>query len=577
MNNNEMTYEINRQNVAQAQADYEAFKEECRDPFGVNEKLLLGILHDNKDTEYGRRYDFEHIVSYEEYKKKVPVISYDDIIDDISRMVDGEKNILTAYQFNHMNETSGTVGKPKLIPMTDRQAQVFLKYNKHYMDAFYADKLGENWMKGRAFCTSQGKYRTAPSGITIGDASSKMAEYVQGGRDGLDAMLRMVYTSPVEATIPELGTDTKYIHTRFALADRGVTGIVSGFHIMVVQYLHYIAENIELLINDIENGTIDESVDLPAEVRASLLKKIEPMPERAAELREIFRNGSDFRFVKKIWPNMEYIFGVGGDGFSVYADTIRNRYADESVKFVFSGITASEGLWSVPAEVGSEDSVLVPGSAFMEFLPVEAGDDFTQCVSIDKLEKGKTYELIITNLCGFYRYRMSDAIMVTGFLDKTPRVRFMYRINKTINLACEKTTEKALQQAVEMTAKELGFELSDYTVYPDAESTPPGYTFLIQPPLPVENITEEQLAAVLDKYTCKLNPMYEECILDHSMRHADAFWLQPETTFLWRELQMAKGRSTGQLKPVRTIANEDQRKFFFIMRETQVGFITDSE
>ncbi len=567
MQNNDMTYKINQANVAQAQPDYVAFREECRDPFGTNEKLLLSILRDNKDTEYGIRYDFAHITSYEEYREKVPVIKYQDIAGDIDRMVEGEKNILTAYPFSHMNETSGTVGKAKLIPMTDRQTQVFLKYNKHYMDAFYADKLGEDWMKGHIFCTSQGKYRTAPSGITIGDASSKMAEYVQGGRDGLDAMLRTLYTSPVEATIPVLGTDTKYIHTRFALADSSVTGIVSGFYIMVVQYLHYIAENYEMLIHDIETGTIDERVDLPVDVKASLLKKIQPMPERAAQLREIFKNGSNFRFVKKIWPDMQFIFGVGGDGFSVYADTIRKQYADESVKFILNGVTSSEGLWSVPVEMESEDAVLVPGSAFMEFLPVDAGDDFSKIVSIDKLEVGRVYELIITNLCGFYRYRMSDALLVTGFFEKTPRVRFMYRVDKTINLACEKTTEKALQQAVEKTAAELGFELSDFTVYPDAASTPPGYTFLIQPPLPVEGITEEQLAETLDKYTCEANALYEECILDHSMRHANAFWLQPETTFLWRELQIAKGRSAGQLKPVRTIANEDQRKFFFIMRE----------
>jgi len=415
MENNEMTYRINKSAAEQAKADYEAFQAETCDPFGVNEKLLLQILADNKDTEYGRRYHFADIRSYQDYRKQVPVITYDDIADMIDRMVEGEKDVLTVYAYNHMNETSGTVGKAKMIPLTDKQTQVFLKYNKHYMDAFYTDKMGEEWMKGRIFCTSQGKHRTAPSGITIGDASSKMAEYVQGGRDGLDALLRMLYTSPVEATIPDLGTDTKYIHTRFAMADSSVTGIVTGFYVMVVQYLHYIAENYKMLIDDIEKGTISDSVDLPPEVRASLMKKIVPMPERAKELREIFKNGSDFRFVKSVWPHMMFIFGAGGDGFSIYADTIRRSYADESVRFVLSGITASEGLWSVPVEMDSEDGALVPGSAFMEFLPVEAGDDFSQCVKMDQLEIGKTYELVITNLCGFYRYRMSDAVQVTGF------------------------------------------------------------------------------------------------------------------------------------------------------------------
>ena len=91
MQNNDMTYKINQANVAQAQPDYADFREECRDPFGTNEKLLLSILRDNKDTEYGLRYDFEHITSYEEYREKVPVIRYPDIAGDIDRMVDGEK------------------------------------------------------------------------------------------------------------------------------------------------------------------------------------------------------------------------------------------------------------------------------------------------------------------------------------------------------------------------------------------------------------------------------------------------------------------------------------------------------
>lgn len=567
MTTNEMTYQANKANYEQALPDYEAFKKETCNPFEVNEKFLLQVIEDNKDTEYGKKYNFANIKNYEDYKKNVPVITYSDIESYIDRMVDGEKNILTTYQYNHMNETSGTVGKAKLVPMTDRQTSVFLKYNKHYMDAFYTENFGEEWMKGRIFCTSQGKHRTAPSGITIGDASSKMAEFIQGGKNALDTMLRTLYTSPVEATIPEVGVDTKYMHARFAIEDDGITGIVCSFYTMIVQYLKYIADNYELLINDIEKGTIDESVDLPDEVRASLLEKIQPNPERAKELREIFKNGSNFKFAKKIWPKLLFIFGVGGDGFSIYSDTIRSLYADESVKFILSGITSSEGLWSIPVEVGSEDSVLVPGSAFLEFLPVDAGNDFSKIVSIDKLEIGKTYELVITNLCGFYRYRMSDAVMVTGFYNKTPRVRFMYRVNKTINLAAEKTTEKALQQTVEQTAKELGINLSDFTVYPNAEIVPPRYEFLIQPNLPVEDISLETLTESIYKNLSIANEVYPECVEDHSMQKPVAYWLQPESTFLWRELQIAKGKSAGQLKPVRVIANEEQKKFFYILRE----------
>lgn len=565
---NEMTLKINRLNAEQARPDYEAFKAETADPFGTNERLLLRILSDNQNTEYGKKYGFADIRSYAEYRERVPVITYDDISESIDRMVAGEKDILTAYPFDHMNQTSGTVGKEKLIPMTDRQAGVFLKYNKHFLDALYTEMYGEKWMGGRIFCTSEGTCRTTPSGITIGNASAKMAQYVQGGAAGLDRMIRAVYTSPIEATIPAPGTDTRYLHIRFALADRGIRGIVTGFFSYLVHYFHYIAEHYEMLIRDIETGTVDPSVELPPEVRASVLAKLEPMPERARELREVFRNGSDFRFINAVWPDLIFIIGVGGDGFSIYTHTLRNRYVDKPVQFIFSGVTASEGAWSLPVEAESEDGVLIPGSAFMEFLPVEAGNDFSQCLTMDQLEVGKTYELIITNVCGFYRYRMSDAVQVTGFYNKTPRVRFMYRVNRMINMAAEKTSEKALQQAVERTAEELGFELSDFTVYPDALASPSQYVFLIQPPVPVSGISEETLAEALERHLREANPVYEECVVaDRNLQKAKAFWLQPESTFLWRDLQVARGRSANHLKPLRILQNEEQKKFFYILRD----------
>ena len=560
-------YQINNANVEAAREDYRAFIEESKHPAETGETLLRKILRDNMDTEYGRKYGFADIQSYEAYKARVPVITYDNIAAEVNRMVNGEKNILTAYPCTHMNITSGTVGAPKYIPMTAPQLQVFLKYNKHYMDAFYAEKLGDAWMDGKIFCTAQGTSRTAESGITIGDASAVMASYVQGGRQGLDTQLRRLYTSPVEAAVPLPGTDARYLHARFALAEKNITGIVTAFYVMLVQYLHYIGENYTMLIHDIETGTIDTSIELPEEARASLAAKIVPMPERAAELREIFKNGSNFKFAKSIWPKLCFVYGVGGDGFSPYAATLRRLYIDDSVTFLLAGICASEGLWSVPVDIDSEDAALVPGSAFMEFLPVEAGDDFSRCVTMDKLELGKTYEIIATTLGGLYRYRMSDAVKVTSFFNRTPRVRFMYRVNKTVSLAAEKTTEKALQQAVERTAGELGFALSDFTIYPDAHAVPPRYVFLIQPELPVTDISREQLEATVYKHLREANAGVAILTDEGRLQAPQAFWLQPQTTFLWRDLQLAKGKSVGQLKPLRVIANEEQKKFFFILRD----------
>ena len=80
---------------------------------GENEKLLLRILEQNKDTEYGRKYGFANIHSIEEYQKKVPVSVYDDYAGYILRMSeDGEENLITSGKVVHYNKSSGTVGNP---------------------------------------------------------------------------------------------------------------------------------------------------------------------------------------------------------------------------------------------------------------------------------------------------------------------------------------------------------------------------------------------------------------------------------------------------------------------------------
>lgn len=561
MDREERTLQANRQGAEEGRAVYASVCREFEEGPSVNRALLMRILEDNRDTEYGRRYGFAGIRSVQEYRERVPVITYDDIAGYIRRMDEGEKNVLTAYPFSHMNETSGTSGPMKHVPMTDRQAQAFLRYNRNYIDGLKAELLDPAWMAGRAFCTAEGRHTTLPSGITLGDASSVMADYIRGGRETLGAMMEALFTSPVEATLPVLHTDTKYLHARFALMDGDVTGIICGFYSVAMSYLKYIADNYELLIGDIERGIIDPDVKLSREVRESLEGRLRPMPERAAELREIFRNGSAFPFVPRVWPKMLYLTGAGGDGFSNYDRIIREKYTGDCLKNIYYGVNASEGIWSVPSGLDTEDSVMAPSSAFFEFLPVEAGDDLSKCVSMDEVEPGRTYELIVTNLCGFYRYRTSDAVLVTGFRGKTPLIRFMYRVNRTVNIASEKTTEKAIQNAVEKAMLELGLELSDHSFYADLENM--AYVFLVEPMRADTGIGEERLAEVIREKMRHENPDYSH-LVDIGMIHPPvAHWLQPETAMLYRDMMIYRGVPSNQLKPVRIIANDAQKKFFF--------------
>lgn len=111
--------------------------------------------------------------------------------------------------------------------------------------------------------------------------------------------------------------------------------------------------------------------------------------------------GFEEPIVPKLWPHAQFLTGVGSGGFKVYADKIKEKYMGEKIARYFTGINASEGMISVPYRLNDEKSVPVPDSMFYEFLPTDADDDFSKIVTIDQLETGKEYEVIVTNLSGF--------------------------------------------------------------------------------------------------------------------------------------------------------------------------------
>ena len=58
MPQNNATRMANQGNAAQGLEAWRAFQEETKHPLQRTEELLMQLLHDNQDTEYGRRHGF---------------------------------------------------------------------------------------------------------------------------------------------------------------------------------------------------------------------------------------------------------------------------------------------------------------------------------------------------------------------------------------------------------------------------------------------------------------------------------------------------------------------------------------
>lgn len=550
--------QMNMKGYAEGGPVYDSMVEMTKDPMRYNTELLMRMLDDNKDTEYGRKYGFADIKSVAEFQERVPLTTFDDYAGYVYRMTEGgESGLISAYNIAHYAKTSGTMGNPKRIPVSDRAMGVMNRYNMQLRTKVICDAIGFDWANPPYLNLIESQLTTLKNGATYGAISAKVI-----GQMG--DYLPMLMTSPLEALVPDPKTNTRYLHARFALMNPEITSMGFSFSSILLELMQYIESEWEMLVDDIEKGTIDESVKMPADVRASVLGKIQPMPERAAQLREIFSQGFDEPIMPKIWPNLTIFSGVATGGFATYYNKLRQRYAGDGVRLFYVGLNASEGILSVPMDVDCPDSVLIPDSVFYEFIPIDS-EDPGDIVTIDGVEVGKTYEIVITNQSGFYRYRIRDAVKVTGMYNNTPMIQFQYRIDQTISVLGEKTTELVLRGVAERVERELGYSMEDFSVFGDVDSVPMRYVMLMEATLP-GGLDPGAVAAELDKGLCEGNPSYGDKVAKGMLDHLRLLFLQPETYLLYRDVMISKGAASAQLKPPR-ILNEIQRRFFMALLE----------
>lgn len=552
-----MTRMMYEQQIARGKAVYERLQSDTRRPREVQERLLFDLLDLNKDTPFGKEHHFADIKTIEDYKRLVPLTTYDDYAGYVYEVMEhGTDGVICAEPVVHFSETSGTMGNPKGIPYTQRTSDVLMGYGSDYCNYLIAQALGPALAAGRKFSMMECRLKTLKGGATYGALSSKgVFEYRK--------MLPLMTTSPEEAVFSTPDTDTRYLHARFLLAERDVRLMTTTFISLQLDLFRYIEDNWRMLVDDIERGVVHASVQLPPAARASLEARLRPLPERAFELRELFEAGFDEPFVKRAWPNMAVFFSVAGAGFAPYAERIRAYIGD--VPILCIGYSASEGMYSVPFELDNAQSVLIPEAGYLEFVPLEL-EGTNETVGIEELEEGRDYEVIVTNLAGLYRYKMRDAIRVVGFYNKTPKMKFLFRIDQTVNMKGEKTTELVLRDAAERVAKRCALDMVDFSVYPDLDAQPPRYEFLFELRHPDRDAVRlDELSRVADEELRAGNADMEDMRADGTFAPTSARVLQEETNLLWRDMRVMRGAAPNQIKPVHVIDTEQKRRFFYAL------------
>ena len=244
-------------------------------------------------------------------------------------------------------------------------------------------------------------------------------------------------------------------------------------------------------------------------------------------------------------------------------------YTGRNIPYSYLNYAASESLMAVERRTGEDGFVLLPDGGFYEFIPADSDDEETT-LTIDQLEEGKDYEIVVTNLSGFYRYKIKDVIRVKGFYNEAPLISFLYRKNQMISIAGEKTNEEALRWSIAKFQDDTGKLVRDYSIYADLESKPGRYVVLMELDEEVPDEALSEYRDIIERRLGEANPSFGKKVADHTLSRTKLCIMQQESYMFYRDMMILKGVSPNQLKPVRVIDTPMKENFCFHVIEKEI-------
>ena len=383
---------INEARWADGQKVWNRLEEITFDPMQCQEEFVSRLVRENAKTAFGRDHGFEHIHNLDEYRRYVHLTSYNDYPAYIERIANGERNVLTAYLTDYLSPLDGY----KLLPQSRWGIQTYHDYG-FSAGLFIAGNHGL-LTDGMVLNLVDNRIERLASGVYKGNLLGRLLVKRDFDYD-------QVYVIPVDVANASNRTDILYLQALFALKQRFISIAICDQHDKMIEMLRYIEKHWPRLTEDIEHGN----------------PYIKGDPERAHAIREIMEaHHIGTQMVDQLWPGLRCMMIYDVDRLSVGFELLRT-YCGSQMHFVFTGISSPIGTFSTTLHLDDPQTVLIPDSVFYEFKPKEA-NNYNTLLTLNQLEIGRSYELVVSTLSGLYRYMTQKTVMVVGRYHDTPTV-----------------------------------------------------------------------------------------------------------------------------------------------------------
>lgn len=368
-------------------------------PHEVQRDVLFNLLDKASNTEYGIKHNFKDISSEKEFREQVPVLGYDDLKPFVERMMQGEKNLLWPGETRWFAKSSGTTNdKSKFIPVSkDSLEDVHIRGGRDVLALYLKNNPDSGVLSGKA--------------LTLG-GSHRVNNYNNNSYYG-DLSAIIIENIP--------------FWTEFYRTPSTEISLIEEFE-----------EKIEKIIQH----SLDENVTSFAGVPSWYLVLLKRVLEVTGKSN-----------ILEVWPNLE-VFTHGGVKFEPYREQYEKLIPSPNMHYVET-YNASEGFFGIQDEPDKHDMLLMLDyGIYYEFIPMdEFRSDNLNAVSLEDVEIGRNYAMVISTNGGLWRYLIGDTVrftqkypfkfVITGrtkhFINAFGEEVIIDNAEKAFQIACERT------------------------------------------------------------------------------------------------------------------------------------------
>lgn len=381
-------------------------------PHEVQEELFKKLITTGRNTEFGRTHGFADVHTQDQFRRLIPIFSYEEICPYIERNMAGEQNLLWPSDVKWFAKSSGTTNaRSKFIPVSyEALEECHFKGGKDMLSIYCNNNPETRMFDGK--------------GLTIG-GSQQINQF--------DSNQESFYGDVSAVIMSNLPYWTKFVRT-------------PTLDIALM-------EEWEEKINKMAEYTMTENVT-----------SISGVPTWTIILLRKILELSKADNILEVWPNLE-VFFHGAVAFGPYRSIFQDLIPSDKMRYMET-YNASEGFFGIQYEPDTDDMLLMLDyGIYYEFIPfAEIHKESPKVIGLDEVELGEHYALLISTNAGLWRYKIGDTVQFTSV--DPYKIKISGRTKHFINAFGEEVVVENAERAIAEACEASGALINNFTAAP---------------------------------------------------------------------------------------------------------------